>query len=266
MIHLVFNEDDKNVIEEAIKLDESLNGKVVSLTDDYSIGPINNLYLKEGIDNRKEWWDDILSGSDFEGKINIDDQTIVASLVGELRRNEGEEIWIWAAQNSHDVSGYYWALNYLKEFQKRVFILYLNNLPFINDKGAIFYPSSLKEIPPKEFLKAKKLSRPLTLSEFEVDTDEWEKLSSQNKGIRVLEGGKKLIQFDFDNFDTEIKKYILPEWQKPSKIIQQFLNKSKLALHEAFILWRLKTLISMNEVEVQGNVGLMKDFEIKTNN
>ncbi|MEO5990205.1 MAG: DUF1835 domain-containing protein, partial [Ferruginibacter sp.] len=41
MIHLVFNEEDVNVLEEAIKLDESLEGKVVSLKDDYSFGPIN---------------------------------------------------------------------------------------------------------------------------------------------------------------------------------------------------------------------------------
>ncbi len=263
MIHLVFNEDDVNVIEEAIKLDESLEGKVVSLTDDYSFGPINDLYHKEGIESRREWWEGIVAGGDFEGKNIIDDHTIIATLVGNLRRDEEEIIWIWAAQNSHDVSGYYWILNYLKEFQGRIFILYLNNLPFINEKGSIFYPNALNEIPPKEFLKAKKLERPLTPSEFEVDPDEWEKLSSQNKGIRILEGGKKLIQTDYDYFDSEIKKYILPDWQKASKIIQQFLSKSKLPLSEAFVLWRLKTIVAMGLVEAQGNIGLMKDFELK---
>jgi hypothetical protein len=50
----------------------------------------------------------------------------------------------------------------------------------------------LHEIQPKEFLKAKKLSRAVTLSEFEVDPDEWKRLSSENAMIRILEGGKKI--------------------------------------------------------------------------
>ena len=54
------------------------------------------------------------------------------------------------------------ALSQLAEFQGRIFILYLNNLPFINEKGAIFYPTTLFSIPPKEFIKAKKLARPVT--------------------------------------------------------------------------------------------------------
>ena len=67
------------------------------------------------------------------------------------------------APNQHDVCGYYWLMNQLKEFEGRIYILSLNNLPFINDKGTIFYPRDLFEIPPKEFIKAKKLARPVTI-------------------------------------------------------------------------------------------------------
>ena len=45
-------------------------------------------------------------------------------------------------------------------------------------KGQFFYPNNLFEIQPKEFLKAKKLARPISLSEFETDPDEWKKLCS----------------------------------------------------------------------------------------
>ena len=43
-----------------------------------------------------------------------------------------------------------------------------------------FIHHGLQEIQPKEFLKAKKLARPITLSEFEVDPDEWKKLCDEN--------------------------------------------------------------------------------------
>ncbi|MFX9061550.1 DUF1835 domain-containing protein, partial [Acinetobacter baumannii] len=86
------------------------------------------------------------------------------------------EVWVWMGQNAHDVCGYYWVISQFKDFAGRIHVLYLNNLPFFNEKGNIFYPTHLHEIQPKEFIKAKKLARPISLSEFEVDPDEWKKI------------------------------------------------------------------------------------------
>ena len=266
MIHIVFNEADIKVLQEAIALDESLQGDVIQIKDDYAVGPLNNIYIGEGMEARKQWWRDVLAGGDYEGKADdddINDAKTIAECVGTLRRNEAEVVWIWAAQNKHDVSGYYWLLKYMKEFQSRVFILYLNNLPFINLKGNIFYPEWLHEIPAKEFLKAKKLAREITLSEFEVDPDEWTKICEENKGIRILEGGKKLGQENYDFYDAELKKYITGDWQKASKIINQCLSKSKQTTGDAYLLWRLKVMIAQNMFDVQGKIANMKEFEIK---
>ena len=267
MIHIVFNEADVKVLKEAIVLDENLAGEVIQIKDDFAVGPLDNVYLGEGMLARREWWREVLAGGDYEGKTEggeVDDPKTVAELVGTMRRNEEEIIWIWAAQNKHDVSGYYWLLNYMKEFQGRVFILYLNNLPFFNDKGQIFYPNWLSEIPAKEFLKAKKLAREITLSEFEVDPDEWTKLCNENRGVRLLEGGKKLVQEDYDFYDTELKKQVTADWQKASKVIHHFLSKAKHTTGDAYLLWRLKTMIAQDMFDVQGKVANMKDFEIKT--
>lgn len=266
MIHIVFNAADIDVLKKAIELDESLQGEVVQIKDDYAVGPIENIYVGEGIEARRQWWREVLAGGDYDGSVDngdVDDYKTVAELVGTMRRNPDEIIWVWAAQNKHDVSGYYWLLNYMAEFQGRVFILYLNNLPFINEKGLIFYPEWLHVIPPKEFLKAKKLARPITLSEFEVDPDEWKKLMQENKGVRILEGGKKLGHHDYDYYDADLKKFIGTDWQKASKIINQFLSKNKQTTGDAFILWRLKQLIAAGEYDIQGEPKGMKDFEVK---
>ena len=266
MIHIVFNEADVKVLSQVIALDETLAGEVILIKDDYAVGPLDNIYMGIGIEARKQWWREVLAGGDYDGKVDngeVDDYKTTAELVGTMRRNEEEKIWIWAAQNKHDVSGYYWLLNYMKEFQSRVYILYLNNLPFINEKGNIFYPNWLHEIPAKEFLKAKKLAREITLSEFEVDPDEWTKLCNENKGVRLLEGGKKLTQVDYDFYDDELKKFVTPDWQKASKIIHQFLSKAKHTTGDAYLLWRLKTMIAMDMFDVQGKVANMKEFEVK---
>jgi hypothetical protein len=262
MIHVVFNEADVAVLEKAFELDNSFTGDIILIRDDYAVGPIKDIYTTEGIEARKEWWRQVQAGGDYDGLVDKnqwDDNKTVASLIERLENNEEEICWIWAAQNKHDVSGYYWLMSQLKNLQGRIFILYLNNLPFINEKGLIFYPDWLHSIPPKEFLKAKKLARLITLSEFEVDPDEWTRLQNEEKGVRLLDGGKKISQQDYDYYDSDLKKFI-----KASRIIHNFQNKSKQSTGDAYLLWRLKNLLASGEFDIQGEMKGMKDFEVKS--
>jgi hypothetical protein len=266
MIHVVFQQADVEALRESFEIDPSLDGEIVGIKDDYAVGPINNIHTEEGIKNRLQWWKDILAGGPYDGIADdghVDDNKTVADLKSKLDENSEEIVWIWAAQNKHDVSGYYWLISQLKDYQGRIYILYLNNLPFINEKGGIFYPVNLFQIQPKEFVKAKKLARPITLSEFEVDPDEWTKLGNEDKGIRLLEGGKKLIQKDYDYYDAELLKFISNDWQKVSKMFTQFFSKAKETTGDAFLLWRLSVLIEEGKLEMQGDIKNMKDFEVK---
>ena len=265
MIHIVFNEEDVKKIKEAIALDDTMQGEVVQIHDDYAVGPLQGGYTVEGREQRTTWWRNVLEGGDYAGKADsgeVDDFKTVAEIVGRLRRNEEEFVWIWAAQNKHDVSGYYWLLHFLREFQGRVYILYFNNLPFINEKGGIFYPEWLGEIPAKEFIKAKKLARPVTPSEFEIDTDEWSRLAEAGMFVRLLEGGKKLVQKEVDFYDAELKKYLSVNWQKAGKLINTYLSKAKEKTGDAFLLWRLKEMAAAGSIDVQGSMEKMKDFDV----
>ena len=267
MIHIVFQRNDVDALKRSFELEPSLQGEVILIEDDFAVGPLKDLYTAEGWAARKEWWRGVLAGGDCEGRVDSgevkDDVASVAALKEKLGQDPSEIVWIWAAQNKHDVSGYYWLMSQLKDLQGRIFILYLNNLPFINEKGNIFYPVNLFEIPAREFLKARKLARPITLSEFEIDPDEWSKLCNEDKGVRTLEGGKKLAQYGYDFFDEDLRKFITGDWIKASKLIHQFLSKSKQTTGDAYVLWRLKQLIEAGEIEAQGEIKSMKEFEIK---
>lgn len=266
MIHVVFNEPDVEVLKKAIELDASLNGEVLLIRDDYAVGPLQNIYTPEGAAERKDWWRMIFAGGDHDGIVDegkVNDEQVLLNIKEALANDETEQVWIWAAQNKHDVCGYYWLVGQLSEFQGRIEILYLNNLPFINEKGNIFYPDWLSQIQPREFLKAKKLARPITTSEFEVDADEWNKIATEGKMVRLLEGGKKLIQKDVDYYDTDLARYITADAQKANKVINAFLSKNKETTGDAFMLWRLKELAQQPQFEVQGELKGIKDFDIK---
>jgi hypothetical protein len=268
MIHVVFQAADKAVLQKAQELDETLAGDILEIKDDYAVGPLLYLDRPEGWQARRDWWRMLLEQSgDYDPEVAldmVDDKMTVHQLINRLKENEEEKLWIWAAQNKHDVSGYYWLMGQLAAFQGRVFILYLNNLPFINDKGGIFYPTNLFEIQPKEFLKAKKLARPITPSEFEIDPDEWKRICNEGKMVRLLEGGKKLAQANEDYYDKALAKYVTGDFSKAARILQQFLSKEKETTGDVYLIWRLKKLIAENAWEVRGDINkTTKDYDVK---
>ncbi len=265
MIHIVFGEEAAQQLQSSFSEENGFDGEIHLVRDDFSVGPIDQLEQAEGWEARRSWWRTVWEGSEFEPAEALwtDDREALLTLCQRLQDEPETSVWIWVAPNPRDVSGYYWLLSYLKPYIGRVQVLLLNNLPFINDKGNLFYPESLSEIPVREFLKARKLAREITSSEFEVDPDEWLRLTADNKGVRVLEGGKKLRQHDYAYFDSDLARHIMPEWQKAARIISQYLAKSKKFIGQDYLLWRLKVMVSMDRFEVQGKLAQMKDFELK---
>jgi hypothetical protein len=266
MIHIVFNESEVDLMKRVIEMDETLAGEVIQIKDDFAVGPLQGIDTEEGWQARLDWCRRLLQGSPYGDILvgSFDDRVTVAQLKTKLDENPEEELWIWMGQNQHDVTGYYWLMPQFRDYQGRVMVLYLNNLPFINEKGQIFYPSWLHEIQPKEFTKAKKLARPITLSEFEIDPDEWRKIVEENAVVRILEGGKKIAGKDETFYDNEILKNLTPEWQKATRVLTNTLHRMKIKTGDVFIMWRMKDLISRGRIEVMGDINKgWKDFDVK---
>jgi hypothetical protein len=253
MIHVVFQQADVEVINKAIELDESLQGEVLEIKDDYAVGPLVNLNTPEGWQERKEWWKSIV---EFSSNPEIGDMIDDRLTVHQLKKNldeDNEDVWLWMGQNQHDVCSYYWLMSQLKDYQGRIHVLYLNNLPFLNEKGNLYYPTAIHEILPKEILKAKKLARPITLSEFEVDPDEWKKLSNENAMVRILEGGKKIVSKEESFYDKDILSAVTNDWQKLHKIFMNMFGKMKIKTGDMFLSMRMRKLAEEGKLEIQGD-------------
>jgi hypothetical protein len=267
MVHIVFQEADVEVLQKAFELDETLQGDIIEIKDDYAVGPIENIYTEEGYQQRGEWWKQMIDDSPYNTEqlmSKVDDRAAVERILTALKENEEQDVWLWMGQNQHDVCGYYWLISQLQPYQGRIFVLYLNNLPFINEKGQLFYPSTLHQIQPKEFLKAKKLCRKITPSEFEVDPDEWRKLISENAFVRILEGGKKIVSKEADFYDKDILSALTAEWQKGNKAMHNIQSKMKIKTGDVFLLWRMKQLVQLEQVEINGDTSKSwKDFEVR---
>ncbi|HWJ92490.1 MAG TPA: DUF1835 domain-containing protein [Flavisolibacter sp.] len=267
MIHVVFQHADVAVLKKAIELDASLEGMILEIRDEFAVGPLQDLETEEGWTARQNWWKNLLDMSPYASENlvgSFDDRNTVDNIKQLLQEDKKEALWIWMGQNQHDVCGYYWLIGQLKEFSGRVVVLYFNNLPFINEKGQIFYPTTLHQILPKEFLKAKKLNRKVTPSEFEVDPDEWKRLSTENALVRILEGGKKIVGKDESYYDNDVLNGLSPEWQKGNRAMHSILAKMKNKTGDVFLLWRLRVLAEAGRVDLNGDTAKgWKDFEVK---
>jgi hypothetical protein len=266
MIHIVFQHADVQTLKEAMKLDESLSGEVVEIKDEWGVGPLENLHTDEGWTARQEWWRMLLKDSPYGEKLvgSFDDRQTVKQLQDKLIGNTELQSWIWIGPNQHDVTGYFWLISQLQEYQGRIHILHLHNLPFINEKGQLFYPDNIHDILPKEAVKAKKLARPVSAAEFEMDADEWKKLSAENAIVRILEGGKKIIGKESDFYDNEILKNCTTEWQKATRLLTNTLHRMKIKTGDVFLMWRMKHLISEGKIEVMGEMNDgWKGFDVR---
>ena len=266
MIHIVFNESEIELMKQVIEMDETLAGDTVQIKDDFAVGPLAGIDTEEGWQARLGWWKNLLRGSSYGESVagSFDDRETVKQIKEKLDSNPDKQIWIWMAQNQHDVMGYFWLMPQFRDYQGRVMIIYLNNLPFINEKGQIFYPSWLQEIQPKEFVKAKKLARPITVSEFEIDPDEWRKIAEENATVRILEGGKKIAGKEENFYDNEIVKNLTGEWQKATRVLSNTLHRMKIKTGDVFLMWRMKHLINEGKIEVTGDVTKgWKDFDVR---
>lgn len=254
MTHIVFQEANIKVLEEAIKAYETLSGKVLQVKDDFAVGPLHQIYSEEGIAARKEWWKNLLQFSPYTNSIHeVDDQKLVEEIIQQTNADETHETWIWFAPNVHDRCGYYWLISQLENILPKVKIIYTGNLPFINEKGSIFYPAALYEIRPSEFIKAKILAGNLTQGAFEAIRDDWSKLCASDDLIRVLEDEKNIIGKPVDYFDKKIITGINDEPQKLYRLLNQLLGKMNIKTGDVFLVWRIREMCNQGELIATGN-------------
>jgi hypothetical protein len=151
----------------------------------------------------------------------------------------------------------------LADFIGRVHVIYLNNLPFLNEKGGVFYPIRLAEILPREFLKARRLAREITVAEFEVDGEEWNRLTMEVNLLRILEGGKKIRGEADSYYDKELLNRSRLDYVKAWRLVSQVRQKIRDHVNEDFLYGRLGKLLEEHAFEANGAFRQLRDAELK---
>lgn len=250
LIHLIVGDVTAEPLKEAVAQEEALQGEVVVLKDILHVGPLKTegMTFSEG---RSAFWK-----MDNNEEVKVDDLERLMEISSRLSNNDELQIWFWMAPTPADVTAYFWLLHFLKKHQGRFFVVNTNGLPFLDENGKLFYPESIGYIPVKEIVKARKLARVITPSEWETDSDEWTRLVEENAGLRIHQGGKKLAGEGIDHYDELLLSFINQQGQKANKVVNQVMSKHKVPTGDSFLHWRLRVmaeneLIELNKGEVK---------------
>jgi hypothetical protein len=143
-------------------------------------------------------------------------------------------------------------------------MLNIANLPFLDENGKVYYPKSIGEILPRELVKARRLARPVTPAEVEIDGEEWKKLTTENTGIRTHEGGKKLLSRDETYYDSQLMSFCSHQYEKASRIVSQAMKKFPIPTGDLYLGWRLRKMAEGGRLELKGDATrTLKDYEVK---
>lgn len=246
LIHLIVGDATAKPLLEAVAQEESLHGDVVILKDILHVGPLKTegRSFSEG---RSHFWNQVIP--DGQPEARVDDLERLMEVSSRLSNDSTLSIWFWMAPTPADVSAYFWLLHFLKKHQGRFSVVNINGLPFLDEQGKLFYPESIGHIPVKEIVKARKLARVTTPSEWETDGDEWPRLIEENAGLRLHQGGKRLAGQPIDHYDVLLLAFVTPQNQKATKIVHQAISKHKLPTGDWFLLWRLRTMAESGHIE-----------------
>ena len=260
MIHIIAGDEAAKNLEAAFLLDENLRGDVLILKDTLGIGPIELDAEMNHDDVRTECWK-IMSPNQIDHASQ--DQHNVLQLI-EKAVAEEEPVCFWMAPCVTDVCAYFWLLPYFKKQADMLHMINIIGLPFLNEKGQLFYPKNFSEVVPTEFLKTKRLLKKVTVAEYEVEGDEWTKLQTESTWVRVYEGGKKIVSKELTYYDSLLSTSLTTEFQKGTKVVNEAMKKCTQTLTSVFLEWRLRELVMSQAVAINGDVEkAVKDFEVK---
>ena len=242
--HLVVGQDAANSLQNTIESSE--NEQIIILNDTLSVGPL----VDENVPFtalRKQFRQFINPEQELFEEA---DELILKRTIAAIQADETQQLWLWMAGNADDITTYYWIVSQCQDIVGQLFVVNIAGLPFLNEEGRLFFAENVGQLPAKEFIKARRLSKCLTIAEWEVEHEEWAKLCKNNSGIRLTDGSKKLKSYKIDYYDAKIIEILTNNFQKQQRVMNHLKTKAKLPVSEAFLLFRMQLLMQRGKIVI----------------
>jgi hypothetical protein len=248
IVHLITGKEHAETLRENLRQSDLSEEEILIFKDLLNFGPLKSENLTYA-ENRNAFWNTVSPEQQ-----PVDDLERLMQLSTRLSNGEDLQLWFWMAATAADICTYFWLLHFLKKHQGKLSVINIAGLPFLDEAGKLFYPECIGDLPGKELMKARKLVRKLTASEWETEGEEWKNMVTENAVVRVLKAGKALEGKPMDYFDDSLLAVASEGSKKVHKIIQETKLKNKLPHAGGFLSWRLQQLMEEGKINLLARI------------
>ncbi|RWZ60649.1 DUF1835 domain-containing protein [Halobacillus fulvus] len=258
-VHIAFDDS----VAGALRIGLPKHVRVLSFSDQFSIGPIDGLDQKEGMERRKRW---------LEEHINIDEETLFVytesflETLNEIRNIPDEmPIFVWLSDNSHEQTGAAFVDHLLSERQESIAYIHSVHEYDKHFEKVEGYPVHTGEIAPDKLRVIYEET-----SHFAKPVQRWSELEGQHTFLRIwcedrVEGVAEdhfddLVLNTIDHIQSKRKEegYI-----KAARVIGELIGHLDQVIGDSFFEYRLRTMAFDGKLSLKGVPKSMRFYEVQ---
>ncbi len=255
-LHICFSESARGSLRYGTPVELRRKTRIINFLDDLCSGPIDDM---NNMDRRIEWNERVIP-SDFDYLMNTIRQNY-NDTNKEVSDIKDEDIYIWYGENGSEITGLLYILSLLKEKIKNVYTINVSEKPYIYDSHVIQY-RSVGEVPPERLDRLIGMKKKLDLESYWALMDLWAKIRQENSNLRVVKD-KRILSVPESYFDEIILKYTNHYFSKCARTVGEVMGREENYISDFYIFWRILELIKSDKIEYRGDLGRMRDMEIR---
>ncbi|MCI0764892.1 DUF1835 domain-containing protein [Bacillus sp. TL12] len=272
-IHITFGESSAGCLKYMLKKKKSQQEYVISFSEFFSIGPINQLGTTTGQHSRQQW---------LSKNLNLEDlyfeEEYLPKFIQSLQELQSipmdMPITIWTGENANEYVGLCFALVHLKD-KKNIRIINTSEAhrKLFQKENEIYVIGGTGELTPENLATIyEKYEKGIILTEetrIQLE-QEWKLLSETTNLLRIWEDHKvfSVKETYFDSFMIECAKNlekdeIEKQFYKSARLIGEVLGQLEQSVGDVFLEYRLRTLIQQGVFEMEGTLKAMRYYSVK---
>lgn len=272
-VHIIFGDSAAGSLKYALKEANIQEEHVLLFSDAFSVGPLFHLDQVVGQVARQQWLQEKLPIEGYlyeeylqEMKVTFEKLYAIPSHI---------PITIWTGNNAYEHVGLTFVLFLLKEATHDIYVMNTAdgfdklfrtpNLDYKVRHTAELAPNRLMAI--REVYKKQS---PLTKEERQVLENEWRALRENYEVLRIWENNRVVsVSEDYiDDFIVQCAKSLetdgfTGQCYKASRLVGEVLGHFEQYIGDAFIEFRLKTLIKKGIFHMTGSLHSMRSYSVK---
>jgi hypothetical protein len=250
ILHAVFSESASGCLKQVLGTDR--RERIITLTDDLSIGPIDR---NDG-GARTRWLREQFGRDAYEQIADID------GFWSDVSSPENHIVAYVSRRNARECAGLFELVR--QRGGALLEIVDVTNVGFTNPDGTPDLEKSLgiAELTPAEVIERKLLESKASLSASAMlsCTQNWMLLRQENAFLRVIENGI-LVSALITHFDAKIACCVTPEWQSFTRMLGPFYSSTRVEGINApdlrFISSRIAALVASRQLELDGDLSTL---------